>query len=113
MSNSGATVGVLDVRGWSTVRTITLPGPSGAVAVDARRCRAFVVHNWQGTSAGGVSVVDTRRLAVLHDAVVGYGARAIAVDERTGRAFVVNTGDDTLSALDGGTGRVLQTIQVA
>src|SRR5439155_13502581 len=32
MSNSGATVGVLDVRGWSTVRTITLPGPSGAVA---------------------------------------------------------------------------------
>jgi YVTN family beta-propeller protein len=80
------------------VRTIAVGVNPGAVAVDSRHGRVFVLNigtidqSGSPQDSGSVSVVDTRRGTVLRTLPVGLDPVALAVDERSGDAVVVNGG---------------------
>ncbi len=100
------------------LRTVRVGLHPGAIAVDERTRRAFVVDegrdavNGHAGARGSVSVLDAATGAVLRTTAVGVGANAVAVDEQAGRVFVVNTSDGSVSVLDAATGAVLRTTTV-
>ena len=95
------------------------PNP-GAVAIDRRVGRVFVLNTPFGIPGGGmprstVGVLDAATGALLRTTTVGRMdglgmAGSLAVDETTGRAFVLNSGDHSVSVLATADGRLLGTV---
>jgi len=95
---------VLDTRGGRIVRTVPVGPQPGAIAVDDRTGRAFVLNPLQAT----VAVFATHSGTLLRTVSGGAGPHALAVDARRGRVFVA-TGSD-LEALDAATGVRLSAV---
>ncbi len=88
-------VAMLDMRGGALLHTTTVAGGVVALALDARRGRAYVVSRDGGasfatTTAGALTVLDARGGAVVKTYAVGFNPTAVAVDERSGRVFVAS-----------------------
>jgi YVTN family beta-propeller protein len=104
------TVTVLDARSGTVLRTVTVGYGPGAIALDARRGRAFVTNRYDGT----VSVLDVAAGAVLRTVAVAPQPGAVVVNARTGRVFIAsdNAGMGLVSVLDTDGKRVLQRVAV-
>src|SRR5207244_2611383 len=70
------------------LRSVTVSGGAGAVAVDERTGRAFVA-NLQNDS---VSMLDGRTGAILATSLVARSPTAVVVDAPIGRVFVASSG---------------------
>jgi YVTN family beta-propeller protein len=104
------TVTVLDARSGTVLRTVTVGYGPGALALDARRGRAFVANRYDGT----VSVVDVATGAVLRTVTVAPQPAAAAVNAPMGQVFIAsdNAGTGLVSVLDAAEGRVLHRVSV-
>ena len=86
-----------------------------AVAIDARRHRAYVVSQVYGgpipphhyypygnrpLGRGHLSVFDTRTGQLLRTIAVGYGPQAVVIDESSGRVYISNGADGTVSVFE-------------
>jgi len=104
------------------LRTIFVGATAGALAVDARTERAFVVTQSEPVQGRFprmlIRVLDTTTGALLYTVALGtasgIGTSAVAVDQRAGRVFVARadpTGGDSagvVSVLDARSGAVLR-----
>jgi YVTN family beta-propeller protein len=63
-------------------------------------------------TGGGVVDISNDAANTTVQVKVGVGPVSIAVDSRNGRAFVANTGDGTVSVIDGKTDTVIATIPI-
>lgn len=96
----GGTVSVLDAQRGAVMRTVALGWDAhpDAVAVDARRGRAYVAvcgpddRVGLPIGAGRVVVLDAVTGARLRSFAAGVLPAALAVDERDGRIIVANSG---------------------
>lgn len=123
----GGRVSVLDTRGGAVVRAVDLRDEPRAIAVDARRGRAFVATERRDgagnyTGPGGVVMLDARGGSILRTLAIGKNPSSIAVDERRGLVYVASTGPvdpnradqptgpGALSILDARDGALLRTV---
>jgi len=118
----GNTVTVLDTRTGRHVGTIHVNGNPSAMAVDERTGRVFVYSDGDGfpgytklvSTLDGASGRRLRAVVVAHDPrgpnMPSQGAGDIVVDEQSGRVFVSSPYADSVSMLDGTSGRLLRTV---
>lgn len=90
--SSGPTSGLINVRG---------------IVFNPATRKVYVVDQ----ADNAVDVIDTAR-QTLHSVAVGIAPVSIAADPTSGRAYVVNSGDGTVTIIDGTSNRVLATIAV-
>ncbi len=109
-----ALIGLLGIHRAETTPVVgssILEQRPGAVAVDARSGRAFVMIVGAGVP-GHVSMVDTRTGVLLRTVPVGLDPCALAVDQRAERVVVVNHDSGSVTVLDARDGRVIDTVPV-
>lgn len=104
----GGSVSVLDARSGMLLQTIPIGQSPGALAVDTRRNRVFVLDR------AGLLLLDARTGAILRTVALRGTPTTVAVDERTGRVFVlVGVDGGHIAVLDARAGAVLRTTPVA
>ncbi len=118
----GNTVTVIDTRTGRHVGTIHVNGNPSAMAVDERTGRVFVYSDGDGfpgytklvSTLDGASGRLLRAVVVAHDPrgpnMPSQGAGDIVVDEQSGHVFVSSAYADSVSMLDGTSGRLLRTV---
>jgi len=124
-------VRVLDARSGRVWRTLTVPYPAVALAVDERRARVFIA-TWSRlgpvgsnvTGNGHVLMLDGRTGALLRVTAVGDTPTAIAVDQGSDHVLVTTSiadptdpmghvvGYGSVHVLDATTGMALWTVPV-
>ncbi len=123
-------VHVLDARSGRVWRTLTVPYPAVALAVDERRARVFIA-TWSRlgpvgsnvTGNGHVLMLDGRTGALLRVTAVGDTPTAIAVDQGSDHVLVTTSiadsvdpihvvGYGSVHVLDAATGGALRTAPV-
>ncbi len=84
------------------------------LAIDARRHHVFVTGYDGASGAGKMCMLDARSATLLSTVTVTRSPSPgpMAVDEQTGRAFVIDRSNDSMSMVDTGSGRILQTVAV-
>jgi len=100
-------VSMLDARTGLIVRTVAVGRMPGALAIDERTGRVFVVNR----QSNSVSVLDARTGSVLRTTLVGRASLAVTVDDRISRAFILSS-TGSMAVLDTMSGRVLQTLSI-
>jgi Ca2+-binding RTX toxin-like protein len=101
-------VNVLDADTGAVVGSIEdTPGVHGT---------AIASHHHHGFTSNGkenkVSMFDTKSLLLLKKIDVGTGPDGIYCDEATQRIFTNNHGSHNITAIDGGTGNVVGTVDI-
>jgi hypothetical protein len=79
---------------WRIVRTVPLPLPPYALAVDQRRGHVVALTSESlsaSVPAGQVQVLDGRTGRLLHTVAMAAGASAMALDARSGHVYVANS----------------------
>ncbi len=109
----GVVAGAMILLALAAAAQVQLAAPSGGLI----NPRAIVF----GPANGKVYAVDTSRDAVeiyadggehMHRVRVGSAPVSIAVNASTGRAYVANSGDGTVSVLDGDSDAVVATVPI-
>ncbi len=87
----------------------------GAIAVDGRRGRVFVLNAGDGT----VSTIDTRSGALIGTVATGltpdvthHDAERMAVDEQAGTVFAISSNTPLVAVLDAHSGRLMRATRV-
>lgn len=125
---AGGSVSIIDSRTRRVVGTVPVGVNPGAVTVDARTHRAYVLNaglsvttsvrrggTYRSTSTplpGSVSVLDTRDGRIVRTLTIGGEPRGLAVDARTGHLFVADAARNTVSMFVADTGVLVRRVAV-
>lgn len=102
----------LRVRAGSgpVLNSLTVPGQTAAMAIDARTGRAFVAvsHYAGGGNQNRLYVLDTRTGNFIRSVALGSSPGTPVLDEGDNRVFVTDAQDETLRVIDARTGALVR-----
>ncbi len=125
---AGGSVSIIDSRTRRVVGTVPVGVNPGAVTVDARTHRAYVLNAGMDVSTsvrrgggyrstttrlpGSVSVLDTRDGRIVRTLTIGGEPTGLALEARTGHLFVADAARNTVSMFVADTGTLVRRVTV-